>query len=133
MIIPNLCCSICIDPGQLHCVSIVVPHPTYLPEKSWKRMQDADGVIVVDSHTIDLMKKYGYLLHRRGNLIMSVEIGCEESVLRRHMGMITKQIKQPNEHKEHKHKEHKHKEKQTPEILDLTLEGLDINDNVPEK
>lgn len=126
MIVPNLCCSICIDPGKLPCVSIVVPHPTYLPETSWKRVQDVDGIVVADSHTIELMKQYGYLLRRRGNAIMSVQFGCKENILRKHMQTITTQIKQ------HEPQE-KHNEKHTPEILELTLEGLDVNDNVEQR
>ena len=88
MIIPNLCCSIRIEPGSMHCVSVVVPHPSYLPEESWKRIDD-DGCVVVDKHTIDLMRRYGYLLHRRGDVIMSVEIDCNEKDLRKHMKTLT--------------------------------------------
>ena len=77
MIIPNLCCSIRIEPGKMYCVSVVVPHPSYLPEKNWKRVEDPIGMLVVDCHTIALMKKYGYCVHRQGDVIISVEIYFE--------------------------------------------------------
>ena len=69
----------------MHCVSVVVPHPSYLPEKSWKRVDGPDGVLVVDCHTVKLMKKFGYSVRRRGDVIMSLEIVCEEEYLRRHL------------------------------------------------
>jgi len=71
----------------MHCVSVVVPHPSYLPEKSWKRVDGPDGILVVDCHTVKLMKKFGYSVRRRGDVIMSLEIGCEEDDLRRHLSV----------------------------------------------
>ena len=87
MIVPNLCCSIRVEPGNMHCVSVVVPHPSYLPEKSWTRVDGPDGILVVDCHTVELMKKYGYSVRRRGDVIMSLEIGCEEEDLRSHLSV----------------------------------------------
>ena len=72
MILPNLCCSIRVEPG-MRCVSVVVPHPTYLPETSWKCMNTDCGRLVVDCYTLELMQR-GYLMHERGPIIMSVEV-----------------------------------------------------------
>lgn len=115
MIIPNLCCSIRIEPGSMHCVSVVVPHPSYLPEESWKRIDD-DGCVVVDKHTIDLMRRYGYLLHRRGDVIMSVEINCNEKDLRKHMKTLTSIAHETKETKETK--------------VEEMLESLDISTEI---
>jgi hypothetical protein len=114
MIIPNLCCSICIEPGSMHCVSVVVPHPSYLPEGSWKRIDDDGCMVVVDKHTIDLMRRYGYLLHRRGDVIMSVEIDCNEKDLRKHMKTLTSIAPETKETKETK--------------VEEMLESLDISE-----
>jgi hypothetical protein len=129
MIIPNLCCSIRIEPGAMHCVSVVVPHPSYLPEKSWKRMDDPEGMVVVDSHTVDLMRKYGYFLRRRGDVIISVEIDCAENELRDHMMTISEQIPETKETKETEPEEPETKETETKETkVESMLESLDIND-----
>jgi hypothetical protein len=58
------------------CVSIVVPHPSYLDEDSWTRVKDSDGEMVVDCHTVELMRRYGYALHRKGEVITGVELNC---------------------------------------------------------
>lgn len=143
MIIPNLCCSIRIEPGAMHCVSVVVPHPSYLPEKSWKRMDDPEGMIVVDSHTVDLMRKYGYFLRRRGDVIISVEIDCAENELRKHMMTICEQIPETKETGETKTLETLEETEETEEPgetketepgetketkVERMLESLDIND-----
>lgn len=74
MILPNLCFSVRINPGAMFCVSIVVPHPSYLSEDCWTRVDD----MVVDCHTVELMRRYGFALHRRGEVITGVEINCED-------------------------------------------------------
>ena len=59
-------------------------------------------MVVVDKHTIDLMRRYGYLLHRRGDVIMSVEIDCNEKDLRKHMKTLTSIAPETKETKETK-------------------------------
>lgn len=77
MILPNLCCTVRVtteDEQSLFCISVVVPHPKYLREEEWMRVDDA----MVDCHTVSLMRQYSYKLHMQGDVIMGVELACQE-------------------------------------------------------
>jgi len=86
MILPNLCCSIRVEP-DMRCVSVVVPHPTYLPETSWKCMDTKCGRLVVDCYTLELMQR-GYLMHERGPIIMSVEVGGSDTTIQDYIASL---------------------------------------------
>lgn len=91
MILPNLCCSIRIEPGNMTCVSVVVPHPSYLDEESWTRL---DAHMVVDCHTVELMRRYGYAFHKKGSVITGVELNCvDEEELQRYIEKVNEQVK----------------------------------------
>jgi len=85
MILPNLCFSIQSQFG-LPCVSVVVPHPSYLEE--WKRVEDPDGDMVVDGHTVELMRMFGYSVHKMGEVITGIELNCVEDDLKEYMNGI---------------------------------------------
>tara|TARA_B110000261_G_scaffold162336_1_gene205695 strand:- start:1070 stop:1363 length:294 start_codon:yes stop_codon:yes gene_type:complete len=97
MILPNLCCAIRIEPGSMPCISVVVPHPSYLDEESWSRMEDIedteDTSVVVDCHTIELMRKYGYALHKKGSVVTGVELNCVKDDLKQYLEEVNEKIK----------------------------------------
>ena len=68
MILPNLCARVKVE-GAL-CASLFAPHPSYLREEDWRTVDD----VVVDVHTVELMRLYTYQFHYRHGAIVGIEL-----------------------------------------------------------